>query len=109
MIIDTLDIIAVDSPSWMMDALCANGDYDPDDWYPECGESGYSEKAARAIKVCKACPVMSKCLRWAYEKNDTWAVLGGMTAKQRSRVRTRIMRKRDEWRRKLQGDRAVRV
>ncbi len=99
---DTLKIIA--SPDWMADGLCGNGDYDPDDWYPEPGDD-YGTKVERAQRVCRICPVIAKCLRWAYEEDDTWAVLGGMTAKQRSRVKNRITRKRNEW--KAQRNRSV--
>jgi WhiB family redox-sensing transcriptional regulator len=103
---ETLEIISRNTPNWMADALCGNGDYDPEDWFPKAGEE-YSAKVLRAKGVCKICPVKNQCLKWAYETRDTWGVLGGMTAKQRNRVINRIMRKRNEW--KAQRDRTVRL
>lgn len=94
MITDTLEIITLKSPSWMADALCGNGDFNPEWWFPGPGDT---DKAEKATRICRGCPVRNLCLRWAYEMGDAWGILGGMTAKQRSRVRNRILRKKNSW------------
>ncbi len=96
MISETLEIISASTPGWMADALCGNGDYDPEDWFPGEGEE-YAARVVRAVKVCRICPVENKCLRLAYETRDGWAVMGGTTARQRARVISRIRRKRNGW------------
>jgi WhiB family redox-sensing transcriptional regulator len=91
---ETLEIIKVDSPPWMEDSLCGKEDHDPDDWYSDPEDiEGNTERARRAIAVCKQCPVKHDCLVWAYETGDTWAILGALTANQRRRVSNRVERK----------------
>jgi len=44
--------------------------------------------AAKA--VCAQCPVRLDCLRWAYETEDRWSVLGGYTPRERIGLRRRL-------------------
>jgi len=34
-------------------------------------------------KVCFACPIRQECLMWAYADRDRWAMMGGVTARER--------------------------
>jgi len=97
MIEETLKV--TDSPAWMKEAKCASSDEDPDDWFRTYAMASdgitvrySSERTRHAIRVCKGCPVRQQCLMWAYEIDDDWSVLGGMTPNQRKRLRTRVQR-----------------
>lgn len=87
----TQEILEVTSPSWMLDAVCGSGEYPLDWWYPEPGQNEYVEAATR---VCRGCPVVAQCLRWAFETEDRWAILGGKTANQRKRILSNIQWKK---------------
>lgn len=80
-VIETL--ILLESPPWMEKAACADPQYDGDDWYPYPYRPYNAERTARAVKVCRQCPVRRECLQWGLETEDPWAVLGGQTARQR--------------------------
>jgi WhiB family transcriptional regulator, redox-sensing transcriptional regulator len=97
MVEETLKVL--DSPAWMKEARCANGEHDPDDWFktypmPSAGIDvrDSNTRTRHAVRVCMSCPVRQQCLRWAYEVDDNWAVLGGLTPNQRKRLRTRVQR-----------------
>jgi len=34
-------------------------------------------------KVCFACPIRQECLIWGYADRDRWAMMGGVTARER--------------------------
>lgn len=72
-------------PSWLVDAACVGED--PNMFFADQGKIFSGPKTKSAIKVCKSCPVMRKCLAWALETGDGFAVLGGMTPQQRQRYR----------------------
>lgn len=69
------------SLDWQADALCAQ--VDPELFFPK--KSG---TAAPARKICGRCDVREQCLEWALSTDDaTGGVLGGLTARQRDRLR----------------------
>lgn len=59
---------------------------DPDLFYPaETGKwNKFTVKAA--VQVCDRCPVIAECLKWAFEKEDAYGILGGTTPEQRTRI-----------------------
>jgi WhiB family transcriptional regulator, redox-sensing transcriptional regulator len=67
---------------WMDSAKCRS--IDPDLFHP--GETGkWNARSVReALKVCGRCPVSIECLNWAFETEDTYAILGGTTPEMRS-------------------------
>ena len=65
---------------WMADAACYGKDTRL--WFPERGESG-----AEAIAICRACPVRIDCLDHAMTHRETRGIWGGLSDKQRRRVR----------------------
>lgn len=65
-------------PEWMASALCAQ--IDPDLWFPE---KGHPSNAAKAL--CEGCPVKLECLE--YGMNDQHGIYGGLSARERLRLR----------------------
>lgn len=61
-------------------ALCAQ--VDPDLWFPEKGEN-----AREAIAICEACPALEACRRWALDTRPPYGVFGGLSPRQRRRIR----------------------
>ena len=51
-------------------------------------------KARAALNVCRPCPVIDQCLKWALspEVDDRWAVLGGTLPTQRAKMRRQMRR-----------------
>jgi hypothetical protein len=85
-ITETFDIIAADGSRWIKDALCGSGEWDFDLWFPEPSERF---KAAKAIWVCKRCPVIRQCLADALERGEPKGIRGGLTPHKRSRIARR--------------------
>lgn len=78
---------------WMLKAACTEAD--PELFYPEEGQRAYtSEQTQKAVAVCRRCPVVFECLKWAFETGDTYAILGGRTPNQRSRIRREALHRR---------------
>ena len=86
-ITETFDIILADSPEWMRYALCA--DADPELFFPEPGR-GTEPAEGEAIRICRRCPVRADCLRHAMKTGDRFAIMGGKTPRQRTRIRKRM-------------------
>jgi hypothetical protein len=57
---------------------CRAPDVDPDWWFP-----GDSVTAARAKRVCAACPLRLPCLAVALARNEQFGVWGGLTETER--------------------------
>ena len=74
-------------------ARCANGDLDPDEWFPVSGQARMArQEAAAAIAVCTACLVRGECLalslrHWDIGQHGVW---GGLVAADRVRLRARL-------------------
>lgn len=69
-------------PQFAPEGLC--GQTDPDSFFPEKGGS-----AREAKQVCLACPVRVQCLEWALDNAEHFGVWGGLTEKERLRIRRR--------------------
>lgn len=71
--------------TWRELALCK--DRDTNDFYPEMGVKG-AAKQVREMKVfCRQCSVILDCLDYALENDEQFGIWGGMTPKERSRIR----------------------
>lgn len=68
------------SADWMDDALCAQTD--PDLFLIE---QGGSSKPAK--KVCVTCSVRLQCLQYALDHNEQWGIWGGLSRRQRNRLK----------------------
>jgi WhiB family redox-sensing transcriptional regulator len=71
--------------SWQLDAACV--DVEPELFYASEGRPGSRRQVIEAVKVCRVCPVVDACAEWAFETNDQWAVLGGLSPRQRQKSR----------------------
>ena len=65
---------------WLEEALCAQ--IGGDAWVLEKGES-----SAPAKKICGRCPVRDACLEAAYAMNEHFGVWGGLSARERFKIR----------------------
>ena len=65
---------------WRADAACVG--YNPEWWYPDDGDD---ETRDQALRICAGCPVRKQCLDWGLRVGDHYAILGGLTKRQRSR------------------------
>lgn len=72
---------------WRHLAACngMNTDY----WFPDTTGAtvNNSPAVARAIQICKTCPVQTQCLTWALERPEMHGIWGGTTAEQRRGIR----------------------
>ena len=66
--------------SWQADALCAQTD--PEAFFPEKGGSTRDAK-----RVCNECPVREACLEYAMENDERFGIWGGLSERERRRLR----------------------
>ncbi|MEO5779360.1 MULTISPECIES: WhiB family transcriptional regulator [Arthrobacter] len=69
---------------WQTDALCAQTD--PEAFFPEKGGSTRDAK-----KVCGACNVRSQCLEYALTNDERFGIWGGLSERERRRLRKRAV------------------
>lgn len=72
---------------WMDQASCQY--VDPELFYQDDGQLS-QRKAEAAVKVCRHCPVIKECLQWAFRVDDQFGVLGGMTPRDRRRLKEKM-------------------
>ena len=70
--------------SWWELANCLG--VDPDRFYPERGASTREAKA-----VCRGCVVREECLEYAVTNGEKFGIWGGMSERERRRVRRQRM------------------
>lgn len=68
--------------AWQADALCAQTD--PEAFFPEKGGSTRDAK-----RVCSECPVSEACLDYALAKDERFGIWGGLSERERRRLRKR--------------------
>lgn len=68
---------------WREQAACSS--VDPDLWHPEGDE--VITKGRRAKAVCGSCPVQMECLDHALTHDENLGIWGGLTAKERRRLK----------------------
>jgi Transcription factor WhiB len=73
-------------------ARCADGDLDPDQWFPVSTDADSArQEAAAAIAICTSCLVRGQCLalslrHWEIGQHGVW---GGLVAAERTALRPR--------------------
>ena len=77
-------------PEWMARKACVG--VDPDMFF--CDENK-RESVDDAKAICETCPVVSECLSWAYSTGSDYGIFGGMTAKERRKLRRNELRRRN--------------
>ena len=70
----------VDDHSWQLDANCLG--VDPDLFFPERGASTREAKA-----VCHGCTVRLDCLEYALANGEKFGIWGGLSERERRRIR----------------------
>lgn len=75
-----IEALAVDELSWQDYANCRGADADL--FFPERGASTRKAKA-----ICAACEVRSDCLDFALRAGEKFGIWGGMSERERRRVR----------------------
>ncbi|NJP48314.1 WhiB family transcriptional regulator [Actinacidiphila epipremni] len=79
-------------PAWQHDAACR--DEDPELFFP-VGNSGPALlKIEEAKTVCRRCPVIEQCRRWALDTAQDSGVWGGLSEDERRAIRRRAQRSR---------------
>lgn len=68
--------------SWQADALCAQTD--PEAFFPEKGGSTRDAK-----KICAGCEVRAQCLEYALENDERFGIWGGLSERERRKLRKR--------------------
>ncbi|GAA1634324.1 hypothetical protein GCM10009700_21850 [Brevibacterium sanguinis] len=70
--------------SWQDQALCAQTD--PEAFFPEKGGS-----TREAKRVCESCEVRSECLDYALANDERFGIWGGMSERERRRLKKRVV------------------
>ena len=68
------------SSSWQERALCAQTD--PEAFFPEKGGSTRDAK-----RVCLSCDVRVECLEYAMEQDERFGIWGGLSERERRRMK----------------------
>jgi WhiB family redox-sensing transcriptional regulator len=69
-----------EAPRWQEQALCAQTD--PESFFPEKGGS-----TREAKRICAACDVRQECLEYALARDERFGIWGGMSERERRRLR----------------------
>jgi WhiB family transcriptional regulator, redox-sensing transcriptional regulator len=79
---DGLGVAADDAGelSWQDRALCAQTD--PEAFFPEKGGS-----TREAKRVCRSCEVRAECLDYALEQDERFGIWGGLSERERRRLK----------------------
>jgi WhiB family transcriptional regulator, redox-sensing transcriptional regulator len=73
-----------DGQSWQERALCA--ETDPEAFFPEKGGS-----TREAKKICTGCEVRAECLEYALANDERFGIWGGLSERERRRLRRRAV------------------
>jgi WhiB family redox-sensing transcriptional regulator len=71
-----------DPLAWQEDALCAQTD--PEAFFPEKGGSTRDAK-----RICAQCTVRAECLEYALKNDERYGIWGGLSERERRRLRRR--------------------
>jgi len=69
---------------WQESALCA--ETDPEAFFPEKGGS-----TREAKKICTGCEVRSECLEYALSNDERFGIWGGLSERERRRLRRQVV------------------
>lgn len=72
----------LDPLEWMSRGLCAQTD--PEAFFPEKGGS-----TREAKRICLSCEVRTECLEYALDNEERFGIWGGLSERERRRVRKR--------------------
>lgn len=80
-------LLALAQPPWISDANCRG--LDAALFHPE---RAHQKDASDAKKVCAGCTVRAQCLQFALETNQEHGIWGGMSERERRRIRYQLPR-----------------
>lgn len=66
---------------WFENAACKGMDLEVFYFEPPSGR-----KMRQAVVICRSCPVMADCARWALRSRERFGVWGGLSPSQRQRI-----------------------
>jgi len=69
---------------WAVRAECSSEDVDPGLFFPTANDD-----TSEALAICKRCEVCKECLDFAIEANEPYGIWGGVTERQRRRMKER--------------------
>jgi len=70
---------------WRLEAYCKGKK--TDFFYPEIGTKGAAEQVRSVKTLCALCSVSAECLQEAIANDEQFGIWGGLTPKERSKVR----------------------
>ncbi len=76
--------LEAEGQSWQERALCA--ETDPEAYFPEKGGS-----TREAKKICTGCEVKAECLEYALANDERFGIWGGLSERERRRLRRRAV------------------
>lgn len=76
---------------WRFSGACRTED--PDLFFPAGNSGPYLLQIEEAKAVCRRCPVMEQCLRWALDTGQDAGVWGGLSEDERRSMRRRAARR----------------
>jgi WhiB family redox-sensing transcriptional regulator len=79
---DRAEPLADNPLAWQSDSLCAQTD--PEAFFPEKGGSTRDAK-----KICGSCEVRAHCLEYALENDERFGIWGGLSERERRKLRKR--------------------
>ena len=77
---------------WRHDAICR--DEDPELFFPIGNTDPALQQIEEAKAVCRTCPVIDTCLKWALETGQDAGVWGGLSEDERRALKRRKARAR---------------
>jgi len=83
-VVDIFDADANGPLSWQDRALCAQTD--PEAFFPEKGGS-----TREAKKVCQSCEVKAECLDYALAHDERFGIWGGLSERERRKLKRRAV------------------
>lgn len=72
---------------WMVSAACrgVGGDW----WFCDETPQAASDRA-KAKRICQRCDVQAHCLQYALEHDERYGIWGGLTVRERDKIRRRL-------------------
>ncbi|MFE7118528.1 WhiB family transcriptional regulator [Streptomyces sp. NPDC057654] len=79
------------STEWLLLAACR--EEEPELFFPIGNTTPALLQTEEAKDVCRRCPVMEQCRRWALETAEEYGIWGGLSENERSAARRRAARR----------------
>ena len=86
-----MEVLAIDRPSWYDEAQCLGTTQEI--FFYESRDNEQDKVVLRTIakSICRVCTVKKECLNYALETRQVGGIWGGLTPKERKRLRKRVV------------------